>query len=129
MLAEYVNSESLDQGAEIGPRSGLYLACWYPPPWRDTVRPRSPRRSRARCRASPSVCPPRRALALCPGGSRPIGLLGWDFPLKAPHTRRGLSLRAWMGRAGRAQLIVRDAATGVLCAGSDGRCDGCAMGY
>ena len=25
---------------------------------------------------------------------------------------------------GRAQLIVRDAATGVLCAGSDPRCDG-----
>ena len=30
---------------------------------------------------------------------------------------------------GRAQIIVRDAGTGVLCAGSDGRCDGCAMGW
>ena len=30
---------------------------------------------------------------------------------------------------GRAQIIVRDPATGVLCAGSDGRADGCAMGW
>lgn len=30
---------------------------------------------------------------------------------------------------GRAQIILRDVATGVLCAGSDGRCDGCAMGW
>ena len=27
------------------------------------------------------------------------------------------------------QIILRDAETGVLCAGSDGRCDGCAMGW
>jgi len=35
------------------------------------------------------------------------------------------------GRAifGRAQIIKRDRATGVLWAGSDGRCDGCAIGY
>lgn len=30
---------------------------------------------------------------------------------------------------GRAQIIVRDRETGVLCAGSDGRADGCALGY
>lgn len=30
---------------------------------------------------------------------------------------------------GRAQIIVRDRRTGVLCAGSDGRADGCAIGY
>lgn len=30
---------------------------------------------------------------------------------------------------GRAQVITRDRATGVLCAGSDGRADGCALGY
>ena len=30
---------------------------------------------------------------------------------------------------GRAQVIVRDPASGVLCAGSDGRADGCAMGW
>ena len=30
---------------------------------------------------------------------------------------------------GRAQVITRDRETGVLCAGSDGRADGCAMGY
>jgi len=30
---------------------------------------------------------------------------------------------------GRAQIIVRDPETGVLCAGSDGRADGCAMGW
>jgi gamma-glutamyltranspeptidase/glutathione hydrolase len=30
---------------------------------------------------------------------------------------------------GNAQVIKRDRATGVLWAGSDGRCDGCAMGY
>ena len=30
---------------------------------------------------------------------------------------------------GRAQIILRDAESGVLCAGSDGRCDGCAMGW
>jgi gamma-glutamyltranspeptidase/glutathione hydrolase len=30
---------------------------------------------------------------------------------------------------GRAQVIVRDKDTGVLCAGSDGRADGCALGY
>ena len=30
---------------------------------------------------------------------------------------------------GRAQMIVREPQTGVLCAGSDGRADGCAMGY
>mmetsp|Transcript_17099 Transcript_17099/g.30702 ORF Transcript_17099/g.30702 Transcript_17099/m.30702 type:complete len:629 (+) Transcript_17099:65-1951(+) len=30
---------------------------------------------------------------------------------------------------GRAQIITRDRATGVLCAGSDGRADGCALGY
>jgi len=30
---------------------------------------------------------------------------------------------------GRAQIIARDRMTGVLCAGSDGRADGCALGY
>jgi gamma-glutamyltranspeptidase/glutathione hydrolase len=30
---------------------------------------------------------------------------------------------------GRAQIITRDRETGVLCAGSDGRADGCALGY
>ena len=30
---------------------------------------------------------------------------------------------------GKAQIIKRDRETGVLWAGSDGRCDGCAMGY
>ena len=30
---------------------------------------------------------------------------------------------------GRAQMIVREPSTGVLCGGSDGRADGCAMGY
>jgi gamma-glutamyltranspeptidase/glutathione hydrolase len=30
---------------------------------------------------------------------------------------------------GRAQIIVRDRVSGVLCAGSDGRADGCAMGF
>ncbi|KAI9915424.1 hypothetical protein PsorP6_007834 [Peronosclerospora sorghi] len=30
---------------------------------------------------------------------------------------------------GRGQIIVRDPKTGVLCAGSDGRADGCAMGW
>jgi gamma-glutamyltranspeptidase len=30
---------------------------------------------------------------------------------------------------GRAQVIVRDPYSGVLCAGSDGRADGCAMGW
>lgn len=30
---------------------------------------------------------------------------------------------------GRAQVITRDRETGVLCAGSDGRADGCALGY
>ena len=30
---------------------------------------------------------------------------------------------------GRAQMIVREPNTGVLCGGSDGRADGCAMGY
>ena len=30
---------------------------------------------------------------------------------------------------GRAQIIVRDRKMGVLCAGSDGRADGCALGY
>lgn len=30
---------------------------------------------------------------------------------------------------GRAQIILRNRKTGVLCAGSDGRADGCAMGY
>ena len=30
---------------------------------------------------------------------------------------------------GRAQIITRDRMTGILCAGSDGRADGCALGY
>jgi len=30
---------------------------------------------------------------------------------------------------GRAQIITRDRTTGILCAGSDGRADGCALGY
>lgn len=30
---------------------------------------------------------------------------------------------------GRAQIIVRDRHAGILCAGSDGRADGCALGY
>ncbi|KUF91708.1 hypothetical protein AM588_10004551 [Phytophthora nicotianae] len=30
---------------------------------------------------------------------------------------------------GRGQIILRDPKTGVLCAGSDGRADGCAMGW
>lgn len=30
---------------------------------------------------------------------------------------------------GRAQIITRDRETGILCAGSDGRADGCALGY
>ncbi|KAL7540314.1 hypothetical protein ACHAXR_010021, partial [Thalassiosira sp. AJA248-18] len=30
---------------------------------------------------------------------------------------------------GRAQIITRDRKTGILCAGSDGRADGCALGY
>ena len=30
---------------------------------------------------------------------------------------------------GRAQIIVRDRDSGILCAGSDGRADGCALGY
>lgn len=34
--------------------------------------------------------------------------------------------RHWFGRA---QIITRDRDSGVLCAGSDGRADGCAMGY
>jgi gamma-glutamyltranspeptidase/glutathione hydrolase len=34
--------------------------------------------------------------------------------------------RDWFGRA---QIITRDRVSGVLCAGSDGRADGCALGY
>lgn len=30
---------------------------------------------------------------------------------------------------GKAQIIVRNIDTGVLCAGSDGRADGCALGW
>jgi gamma-glutamyltranspeptidase/glutathione hydrolase len=30
---------------------------------------------------------------------------------------------------GNGQIITRDSQTGVLCAGSDPRCDGCAIGY
>ena len=30
---------------------------------------------------------------------------------------------------GRAQIITRNRETGILCAGSDGRADGCALGY
>ncbi len=30
---------------------------------------------------------------------------------------------------GRAQIITRDRETGILAAGSDGRADGCALGY
>jgi gamma-glutamyltranspeptidase/glutathione hydrolase len=34
--------------------------------------------------------------------------------------------RHWFGRA---QIIMRDRNGGVLCAGSDGRADGCSLGY
>ncbi|GLE10580.1 hypothetical protein PINS_up022778 [Pythium insidiosum] len=42
------------------------------------------------------------------------------------ETRAGVGPRSVFGRG---QIIVRDRESGVLCAGSDGRADGCAMGW
>ncbi|KAJ0411080.1 hypothetical protein ATCC90586_008055 [Pythium insidiosum] len=42
------------------------------------------------------------------------------------ETRAGVGPRSVFGRG---QVILRDPETGVLCAGSDGRADGCAMGW
>ena len=46
-----------------------------------------------------------------------------------PVTGAGPSAGGMEFTFGRAQLIVRDPGSGVLCAGSDGRADGCAMGW
>ena len=46
-----------------------------------------------------------------------------------PVTGAGPSVGGMEFTFGRAQLIVRDPGSGVLCAGSDGRADGCAMGW
>lgn len=42
------------------------------------------------------------------------------------EVREGYDHHSWFGKA---QIITRDPASGVLCAGSDGRGDGCAMGW
>ena len=44
----------------------------------------------------------------------------------APRT---MQVDDYGAQTGKAQIIVRDAATGVLCAGSDARCDGSAQGW
>ncbi len=58
---------------------------------------------------------------------------GWDFATLAELARRGHRLAPVDGFArgsfGGGQIIVRDPATGVLCAGSDARKDGCAVGW
>ena len=58
---------------------------------------------------------------------------GWNFATLAEMARRGHRLSPVDGFArgsfGGGQIIVRDPATGVLCAGSDARKDGCAVGW
>jgi gamma-glutamyltranspeptidase/glutathione hydrolase len=71
------------------------------------------------------------------GAEEPGGLLmveaEWDFGLMAELTRRGHRLAPvdgfGRGTFGGGQIIMRDAASGVLCAGSDPRKDGCAIGF
>jgi gamma-glutamyltranspeptidase/glutathione hydrolase len=58
---------------------------------------------------------------------------GWNFATLADLARRGHRLAPVDGFArgtfGGGQMIVRDPVTGVLCAGSDPRKDGCAVGW
>ena len=42
---------------------------------------------------------------------------------------RVLQVDKYGATTGKAQIIVRDPKSGVMCAGSDGRCDGMAIGW
>jgi len=69
------------------------------------------------------------------------GLAGGDVALEEGLPSRLMTGLGAMGHAviwvrgrqrslfGRGQVILRDAQSGVLCAGSDARADGCAMGW
>lgn len=74
-----------------------------------------------RARVGPPIAHPRR----CPPGIA--------AEVVAELQRRGHRVRVVSGHAralfGRGQIIARDAASGVLAGGSDGRADGCALGY
>jgi gamma-glutamyltranspeptidase/glutathione hydrolase len=71
------------------------------------------------------------------GAGDPGGIVqieeGWDFTILAELTRRGhrLAPTDGFGRIafGGGQIILRDPETGVLCAGSEPRKDGCAIGW
>ena len=71
------------------------------------------------------------------GAGQPGGLVrveeGWSFAILAELARRGHRLAPMDGFGrrvfGGGQIIVRDADTGVLIAGSDPRKDGCAVGW
>lgn len=60
---------------------------------------------------------------------------GWDPEVLNELTRLGHpvvtpTVSSWARASfGRAQIILRNPSTGVLCGGSDGRADGCAMGW